>query len=324
MLKQIKNYYVIIPIILIVIALSLIILIPSEAAAYNNYLSDKKLAPIYEINTRVKEIPFISLALVNFTLTKFASDCPNEILIYIHGYNRNDIEAKEEFNRIQTSLTYNNYRIPLVGFSWDSKVLWEIAKTNAKENGPKLAQYIVDFHNKCPNTKIHLIAHSLGASVVDSALVILDKNSKWNNSKIASVHLLGAAINNKLIENNTDLGNATEKIVKKFYNLFDPEDDGLKVNQLENPQPLGLVGAQKVNVPSNYNETNVAYEILPFSDADGDGNIEECFEDINPVKVWGDNHCGYIGFRQPFSNSLLDDGAMNVVVDNLKNIKTNN
>ena len=152
MLKQIKNYYVIIPIILIVIALSMIILIPSEAAAYNNYLSDKKLAPIYEINTRVKEIPFISLALVNFTLTKFASDCPNEILIYIHGYNRDDIEAKEEFNRIQTSLTYNNYRIPLVGFSWDSKVLWEIAKTNAKENGPKLAQYIVDFHNKCPNT----------------------------------------------------------------------------------------------------------------------------------------------------------------------------
>jgi hypothetical protein len=323
MLKQTKYYSFIILTILTVIFFSLIISIPS-AVAYNNYLSDKKLSPIYEINTRIKEIPFYSPALVNFTLTKFGSDCPNEVAIYIHGYNRNDTEAKEEFNRIQTSLTFNNYRIPLVGFSWDSKVLWEQAKINAKENGPKLADYIISFHNKCPNTKIHLIAHSLGASIIDNALVILDKNSKWNNSKIASVHLLGAAINNKLIENNTDLGNATEKIVEKFYNLFDPEDDGLKVNQLENPQPLGLVGAQKMNVPSNYNETNVAYEILPFSDADGDGNIEECFEDINPVKVWGDNHCGYIGFRQPFSNSLLDDGIMNIVVDNLKNIKTNN
>ena len=87
----------------------------------------------------------LSSAFVNFTLTKFGSDCPNEIAIYIHGYNRNDSEAKEEFNRIQTSLTHNNYRIPLVGFSWDSKVLWEQAKINAKENGPKRADYIIRF-----------------------------------------------------------------------------------------------------------------------------------------------------------------------------------
>jgi hypothetical protein len=77
-----------------------------------------------------------------------------------------------------------------------------------------------------------------------------------------------------------------------------------------------------VNVPSNYNETNVAYEILPFSDADGDGNIEECFEEINLAKVWGDNHCGYIGFRQPFSYPLLDDGAINVVVEDLKKLES--
>jgi esterase/lipase superfamily enzyme len=101
-----------------------------------------------------------------------------------------------------------------------------LAKTNAKENGPKLAQYIVDFNNKCPTTKIHVITHSLGAAVVDSVLVILDKNSNWNN-KIASVHLLGAAIDNKLIANKTLLGNATENVVNKFYNLYNPEDDGL-------------------------------------------------------------------------------------------------
>ena len=70
----------------------------------------------------------------------------------------------------------------------------------------------------------------------------------------------------------------------------------------------------KLNVPSNYHETNVVYEIPPFSDADGDGNIEECFEDINPVKVWGDNHCGYIGFRNSTTGSFLDDGVMSIVV----------
>jgi hypothetical protein len=135
MLKRVFNYSVIIPIILIAIALVVSI---QSSGAYANYLSDKKLSPIYEVNTRIRDIPCISFAAVNFTLTKFGSDCPNETVIYIHGYNRNDSEAKEEFNRIQTSLTYNNYRIPLVGFSWDSKVLWEQAKINAKENGPSL------------------------------------------------------------------------------------------------------------------------------------------------------------------------------------------
>jgi hypothetical protein len=34
-----------------------------------------------------------------------------------------------------------------------------------------------------------------------------------------------------------------------------------------------------------------------------------------PVLVDGDNHCGYIVFRQPFSASLTDDGAIDVVVE---------
>ena len=53
----------------------------------------------------------------------------------------------------------------------------------------------------------------------------------------------------------------------------------------------------------------MAYKIPPISDADGDGNVEECFEDINPAVIWGDNHCGYIGFRQPSAGSLIDDGG---------------
>jgi hypothetical protein len=90
--------------------------------------------------------------------------------------------------------------------------------------------------------------------------------------------------------------------------------------KFEKHYPLGLVGAQtKIAIPLNYNETNVAYEILPFSDADGDGNLEEGFEKNNPVPVRGDNHCGYIGFRYPFVGSLIDDGAMNIVVKDWMN-----
>jgi hypothetical protein len=37
-------------------------------------------------------------------------------------------------------------------------------------------------------------------------------------------------------------------------------------------------------------------------------------QDIKPVIVRGDNHCGYMGFRQPFLPSLIDDGAIDIVV----------
>jgi hypothetical protein len=75
-----------------------------------------------------------------------------------------------------------------------------------------------------------------------------------------------------------------------------------------------LVGAPRGIVYKNYTDTNVAYEIPPFSDAHGDGNREECFENANVVRLWGDNHCGYIGFRDPVTGSLIDDGAMKMVV----------
>jgi hypothetical protein len=313
MLKQIKNHSIG-PIIITIVFLSLITFIHS-ALAYNNYMSDKTLSPIAEVNTRSL---FYAPSSVNFTLTKFGSDCPPEIAIYVHGFKRDDIEAKEEFNRLQTSLLHNNYRIPLVGFSWDSKTDWLTAKTNAIKNGPNLANVITNFTKECSNTDIRILAHSLGAAVVNSTLISLNKNVTMP-SKIYSVHLLGAAINNSLIAQNTILGKAIENKVGKFYNLYNPEDDGLTVNQLENNQSLGLVGALKLNVPSNYNEANIVYEIPPLSDADGDGNIEECFEDINSVKVWGDNHCGYIGLRNFTSGSFLDDGAINVVVEDWRN-----
>ena len=334
--------------ILTVVAFSLIVVIQSASGQPTDISETTitKLPPLYIASTRINNsFTLDTIQLLNYTINKVGvnGSCPPEIAIYIHGFYRDEAEAGEEFNRIQTSLNHSNSRIPLIGFSWNSNTDYESAKNNAQENGPKLAQFIIDFKNKCPNTQIRLIAHSLGAAVVESTLVNLNKSQQdlktsSNNSKIIkSVHLLGAAINNKLIAKNAPFGNATEHVVDKFYNLYNPEDEGLEVNilyenhiplgllgvSLENAtlnyHPLGLVGALPENRPINYNETNVAPEIIPVSDADGDGNVEECFENIKPVLDWGDNHCGYIGFRKPFSASWIDDGAMNIVVKDWTN-----
>jgi hypothetical protein len=329
MLKQIKNHSIILSIILAIVVLSLVISIPSAYATLISEVTKQQQPLLYIFSTR--NVPSFNptqiIQQVDYAITKFNLGCPSEISIYIHGFNKDKDDAGEEFNRIQMSLKHNNYTMPLIGFSWNSKTEWDKAKVNAINSGVELAKFIIAFNNKCPEMNIHIIAHSLGASVIESTLGNLDfyLNSKISNDTskiIKSVHLLGAAINNKLIANDTHFGKAIEHLVEKFYNLYSSQDDGLEFNKIfEKHEPLGLVGALNVDTPLNYNDKNVTSELLQISDADGDGNLEECFEDIyKPVLIEGDNHCGYIGFRQPFSDSLIHDGdgAINVVVGDWK------
>ena len=100
----------------------------------------------------------------------------DELVVYIHGVWTRQIAAKEKIDRTALSLNTNGYNIPVVGFSWDSNTTinpsgWNIAKFIAKQTRPKLAKFISDFKTKYPNNNIRIIAHSLGAKVVESALI---------------------------------------------------------------------------------------------------------------------------------------------------------
>jgi len=234
---------------------------------------------------------------------------------------------------------------------------WLTAKVIAKENGPKLAQFISDYKNKCQETQMRLIAHSLGARVVLSSLESLYKNQQWNNRnfKIASVHLMGAAVDDEEVANSPSYiidnpslffdrnelydpygiksayGNAIEKEVVNFYNLFNPQDNALQrpvYPSFELDDALGLEGAQSDMQPiSNYLDINVQNEIPVFTDANGDGRFGGC-DLLNSfggctIDNVGDNHFGYVGFRFPSSGPVLgtlrNNGAMNIVVDNWNN-----
>jgi Alpha/beta hydrolase of unknown function (DUF900) len=250
-----------------------------------------------------------------------------ELVMYIHGVWVDHYSAKEQVDRINLSLGANGCHIPLMGFSWDSNtsvnpIGWGIAKSIASQNGLKLAKFISDFKTVYQDVNIRIIAHSLGAKIVESALIALDENNnKRTQNKhipyyIASIHLMGAAINDMSTSKNTPFGNAIENTVNRFYNLYNPEDNALKrvyVNT-ENQNPLGLHGIKKgEHSPANYAERNVKFEIPPLKRASG---LYQSFCD-KAVYGWGDNHCGYIGFREPypFNRFLKDDGAINVIVD---------
>ena len=252
----------------------------------------------------------------------------NELAVYIHGVWTGQIAVKEQIDRTNLSLNANGYNIPVVGFSWDSNTAtnpsgWAIAKFIASQNGPKLAKFLSDFKANCPNHNIRIIAHSLGAKVVESALINLNNNETWKNNSaynITSIHLIGAAISDRATSKNTQFGNAIDNIVDNFYNLYNPKDNllqGLYV-KTENENPLGLLGLRKEEpFPANYTERNVMSEIPPFKNASG---IYQPFVDIT-VSGWGNNHSGYIGFREryPSNKSLKDDGAINVIVADWRN-----
>jgi Alpha/beta hydrolase of unknown function (DUF900) len=251
-----------------------------------------------------------------------------EIAVYIHGVWTIPIAAKEQIDRIKLSLNANGYDIPVVGFSWDSNTAlnpsgWDIAKCIAYQNGPKLAKFLLDFKTKCPNYKIRIIAHSLGAKVVESVLIGLHNiDSRKDNVlyNISSIHLIGAAISDRAVSKNTHFGTAIDDIVDNFYNLYNPKDNLLQdfYIKTENENPLGLLGLNKGEpFPQHYTERNVMSEIPPFKNASG---IYQPFVD-EKINEWGNNHSGYIGFREryPFNKSLKDDGAINVIVEDWRN-----
>jgi hypothetical protein len=252
--------------------------------------------------------------------------CPpgNEIVIYIHGAWTDTRAANEQFNRTAISLVSNNYTIPLIGFSWDSntpinKEGWEIAKNIADKNGPKLAQFVLDFKNKCKDTDIRLIAHSLGAEVVNSTLASLSSNQLWDKKggfNITSVHLLGAAIDRSSVAANSTLGKAIDRLVGGFYNLRNSEDNMLQnvYQTIEKHDALGLLGiSHSTPMPRNYFEREVNSEIPPIQDVDGNSKLD-CFDFF--VILPGDNHCGYMGARglPPLEDIPRNDGAIDIVV----------
>jgi hypothetical protein len=299
------------------------------------------------INTIFEDVP--SLLGLN------GNNCPGELAIYIHGIWATPEEAEEQTERVYLSLQDINYEIPVIGFSWDSDTAfsergWDIAKIIANKNGPLLAKFINGYKEICQSAEIRLVAHSLGSRATLSALQSLYDDDKYRI--IDSVHLLGAAVDDEQISldsqdcvNNVPRlecsGEAINATTRVFFNLYNKEDNMLTpfysgtdgsypYKDAENDDALGGFGKQvDKSSPPNYNEENVENYIpshlnVDYEDANGDGQCDvpaqTAFGPICPISVQGDNHMGYMGFRDS-NNGIIDRGAIDVVVDNWENIQ---
>ena len=144
----------------------------------------------------------------------------------------------------------------------------------------------------------------------------------------------------------SDYGGAIQEEVVRFYNLYNPKDNVFEsiYPLFEGDFALGQSGHQilpyTITFPTNYEDISVTDQIKAIHDADGieadvfglcHNNNEYCkiksegwdfgfcnlliFPPICQPPGIGDNHAGYIGFRNLTNLDLLaDDGAMDVVV----------
>ena len=279
---------------------------------------DPAAVPVISTRGHFEDIAFTGPRLTSgHTTTDYSFDfssigCPEELVIYVHGFENTAPVAQENFDTARASLRFRNYDHPVVGFSWDSnqgKLDFDDAKNIATSNGTKLAQFIMDYQSMCPDTKIRLIGHSMGARVILNALQVLDGSAAWGatGAEIRSVHVMGAAVDNGEVDRSV-FGTFIENQVGEFHNLWNPEDDVLSgwYPFEEGDSALGESGAEFMpgGRPSNYSEQNVETEIS--TDTDGNGWADEFNQ--------GDNHSGYAGVVNS-EGKLTSDGAMDVVVN---------
>lgn len=224
----------------------------------------------------------------------------------------------------------------------------------ANGNGPLLSKFILGYKEICPTDNIRIIAHSLGARVTLSALSDLHNHFFGNDEiihtnepkTIESVHLLGAAVNLEQISTNPSnclidelsiecSGRAIESQVQDFYNYYNTEDNMISpiiiwilltrfefpsvYQQSENNIALGSTAIEiSPNVPDNFHQDDVAFEIPSFRDADNEGtcDIRYYYGGLIycTIFLYGDNHQGYVGFRNS-DNSFMNNGAIDKIVN---------
>ena len=117
----------------------------------------------------------------------------------------------------------------------------------------------------------------------------------------------------------TAFGEAIEDEVRNFSNLYSSKDDSLEwfYPMMEgNDTALGQTGAQYgISLPSNYKERDVKDNITALCDANGRNSCNFPYNIVlGAIADVGDNHFGYVGFRDT-NGTLKSNGAMDVVVE---------
>lgn len=243
-----------------------------------------------------------------------------EVMVVVHGLNNSEVKGVNRFGLARESLAHNGYQGVVIGFSWDGATNWDpfgatgyrIAKHNAMANGPKLARFLIDLQERNPGASIRVIGYSMGARLAAEAVLALDTDPAFAGSKfkVASVHLVGAAIDNEQLQVGGLYGDAIERRVGTFFNYYSPSDSklGKYYPPLEADRAVGRHDLEdRERAPRNYVSRDVSTELLAAGDDGG----------VDPDGEHGRNHSAYLGIRTD-KGKWVDDGCMDVVASDIR------
>jgi esterase/lipase superfamily enzyme len=180
----------------------------------------------------------------------------DELLVFVHGWNVTDDEALDIFYTGKQAFRANGFDESFIGFSYGSDREWESAKTVAERNGPKLGRFLADVRERHPDITLQLVAHSLGARVVLSALSHLADGGYEN--LVASVSLLGGAADDHSVSKGGQYHTAVETATASFENFHKTDDQVLQdiYGLYELGKAVGEVGCDGTS-PTNYEDHDV-------------------------------------------------------------------
>lgn len=203
---------------------------------------------------------------------------PEELMVSVHGWRVAPEDAPDHFATVDYSLDRNGYDHPVVGFSWDSDTStdnWWPTTDIAERNGPKLANFLIDYAAQNPDTRLRIIGHSLGARVVTECVKAL--NTWGYYDLLDSATLLGGAADNDSVSWDGEYGDDIAAAVGQFDNFWKDGDDVLiwAYSTGEFDSAVGEDGAEG-STPANYEDHNVDYVPDHFSYHEpGDGCMPE-------------------------------------------------
>ncbi|HYG00006.1 MAG TPA: alpha/beta hydrolase [Candidatus Saccharimonadales bacterium] len=237
------------------------------------------------------------------------------------------------------------------GHGWNIAKL--IAKQNGKNLANFITNYKNDCPNAEVRILAHSLGSRVVVEAIRNLDGNLQWNQQ--QQKLLSVDLLGAAIDDEEVSTNPNdrnddkyqpradaydpiiksvYGDAIERQVIQFHNWYNPEDDVLEPEpdcisvgffcqpiyypKYEGDLALGSNGSQStITQPINYNETNIENEIAFEKDSNAENGCDLIDPDTLACTIYrvGDNHFGYIGFRDTDNrNNLIAYGAIPKVI----------
>jgi len=241
---------------------------------------------------------------------------PDDLFIVIHGFNNTPMKAANILALASRSLRENGYDGAIVGFSWDANTQsdpWNMTgfhecRRNSCENGSKLARFVLEYKARCPNTRVHILGYSIGCRLaLETALALYtDPAFADTSTRIDSIFLAGAAVDNEEVQTDEKYGAAIQNRVGVLYNFYSLEDNvlGALYPLKETDRALGETDIENPDMaPANYVSVDVEDELRTVTKSG-----------IVSNKDFGDNHLGCLGIWDEDGN-LADDGVMNVVAD---------